>query len=242
MSNSPVSEKRIALVTGASRGIGAAVARRLARENVHVILLARTVGALEEVDDSIRTAGGTATIMPLDLLKGDDVGQIGPTVHQRFGRLDILVGNAAMLGPLSPVAHYDPKTWDHVMALNVGANQRLIRTLDPLLRASAAGRALFVTSGLARKALAYWGAYAASKAALEMLVSLYAAETVNTRLRVNMIDPGNVATGLRAQAFPGEDPAMLASPDEVAESFVEPLSEAFKGHGERISVRRKGAG
>ena len=192
---------RRALVTGASRGIGAAVARAFAAAGAHVILLARTAGALEALDDEIRAGGGQATLMPMDLLRLEEIDRIGPALAERFGGLDILVGNAAMLGTLGPVPHGVAVEWNKVFALNYGANFRLIRTLDPLLRASPAGRAIFTTSGLAHKPLAYWGAYCASKAALSMLAQVYAAETAATALRVNLVDPGIVDTAMLRAAY-----------------------------------------
>ncbi len=211
---------RVALITGASRGIGAAVARRFAAEGARVVLAARTVGGLEEVDDAIRTAGGEATLVPVDLVQPGHIDALGNAIFERFGRLDILVGNAAMLGALSPVSHSDPKLWPQVFDLNLTVNYHLIRVFDALLRAAPAGRAVFVTCGAARTATPYWGAYAASKAALEMMVRLYAGETTKTALRVNLVDPGPVATRLRARAFPGEDQSTLPPPDAVTEAFV----------------------
>ncbi|NNG02693.1 MAG: SDR family NAD(P)-dependent oxidoreductase [Inquilinus sp.] len=212
---------RIALVTGASRGIGAAVAKRYAAEGAQVILAARTVGGLEEVDDAIRGAGGSATLVPVDLAKPDRIDALGASIHERFGRLDILVGNAAMLGALSPVAHSDPAQWQRVIDLDLTANYRLIRSMDPLLRASDAGRAIFVTAGVARTVEPYWGAYAVAKAGLEMMVRLYAAEIAKTAIKANLIDPGIVGTAFRANAFPGEDAATLPAPESVTEPFVD---------------------
>ena len=228
-------EGRSALITGASRGIGAAVARRFAAEGAQTILAARTVGGLEEVDDAIRAAGGAApTLVPLDLGEFDRIDALGAALHDRFGRLDVLVANAGLLGTLSPMAHIGPETWEAVMAVNVTANYRLIRSLDPLLRASPAGRAIFVTSGAARLVTAYWGVYAVSKAALEMMVRTYAAEVARTALRVNLLNPGPVRTGMRAQAFPGEDPTTLPAPDEITEAFVALAEEACARHGEVV--------
>ena len=195
--------ERIALITGASRGIGAAVAKRFAAEGVHVVALARTVGGLEELDDDIRAAGGTATLLPLDLRKFDGIDQMGAALYQRFGRLDVLVGNAGVLGSLSPMGHFEPKVWAEVMEVNLTANWRLIRALDPLLRLSEAGRVIFTTCAAGREATPYWGAYAASKAALESMAKIYAGEMTKTNVRVNLIDPGTVRTKLRAQGFPG---------------------------------------
>lgn len=212
---------RLALVTGASRGLGAAIARRFAAEGAHVILAARTVGALEELDDAVQALGGAATLVPLDLLEHDQIDALGAALYQRFGRLDILVGNAGMLGELSPIAHTEPKVWDRVLSLNLSANYRLIRSLDPLLRQSDAGRAIFVTDAAGRNAEPYWSAYAASKAALETVVRMYAGEIALTKVRANLIDPGALRTGLRAQAFPGQDPEDVPPPDAVAGRFVD---------------------
>ena len=187
-------EGRIALVTGASRGIGAAVAKRFADEGGHLILTARTVGGLEEVDDTIRAAGGNATLVPADLLDMDQIDRIAASVHERFGKLDVLVGNAGTLGILSPVGHVDPKVWDETIALNLTVNYRLIRAFDPLLRQADAGRAIFVSSGAARSAKAYWGPYSASKAALESLVRTYAEEVEKTNIRANIIKSGRPFT------------------------------------------------
>ena len=229
---------RIALVTGASRGIGRAVARRFAAEGARLILVARTSGGLEEVDDEVRNAGGEpAMLVPLDLCQGDLVDQLGAALHERFGRLDILVGNAAMLGGLRPVGHYPPDVWENVIALNLTANWRLIRSLDPLLRLSTAGRAMFVTSGVTEGTPpAYWGAYTASKAALEALVRTYAAELKRTDLKVNVIDPGASATNMRAEAFPGEDPNTLATPDELTELFVALAEASYDENGAKLFV------
>lgn len=228
---------RVALITGASRGIGAAVARRFAAEGAEVILTARTVGGLEEVDDDIRAAGGKpATLIPLDLMKLDEIDGIGPAIHQRFGRLDILVGNAGTLGALTPVAYSDPKILQQVMTINVMANYRLIRTVDPLLRQSDAGRAIFVTDSVAEEVAPFWGLYAASKIALETMVRAYAAEVTRPQLRVNLIAPGVVGTALRGQAYPGEDRASLPTPDSVTELFVDLADPACVHHGQTVHV------
>ena len=211
---------RVALVTGASRGIGAAVARRFAAEGAQLVLLARTQGGLEEIDDEIRAAGGSATLVPLDLRAFDRIDELAAALYQRFGRLDVLVANAGVLGALTPTGHLDPKVWQEVMDTNLTANWRLIRVLDPLLRLSPAGRAIFVTCAAARQAAAFWGAYAASKAALETLVRNYAEEVERTALKVNLIDPGAVRTRLRLQAFPAEDFDRLPAPEAVTEAFV----------------------
>lgn len=226
---------RLALVTGASRGIGAAVAARFAAEGAQVIALARTVGGLEELDDAIRGAGGSATLIPLDLRNGDKIDQLGPSLYQRFGRLDILVGNAGVLGALSPVGHFEPKTWQEVLDVNLTANWRLIRTLDPLLRQSPAGRAIFVTCAAARAFAPYWGAYAASKAALEAMVRIYAGEIARTQLRVNLLDPGVVRTKLRAVGFPHEDDSLLRLPEEVTATFVTLAAADCSLNGETVT-------
>jgi NAD(P)-dependent dehydrogenase (short-subunit alcohol dehydrogenase family) len=230
---------RVALITGASRGLGAALAKRFAAEGAEVILVARTQGGLEEVDDAIRATGaGAAILLPLDLRDFDKIDQMGAAIHQRFGRLDVLVGNAAVLGGLSPMGHFEPKTWDEVIAVNLTANWRLIRALDPLLRLSEAGRALFVTCRAARELTAYWGAYAASKAALEAMVRIYARELATTRATANLVDPDIMATALRAQGFPGEDRIRLRSPESATETFVA-LAEAIStGNGEIVATVR----
>lgn len=229
-------EGRLALVTGASRGIGAAVARRFAAEGAHVIVLARTVGGLEEVDDAVRATAGQATLVQLDLRDFEKVDQLGPSLYQRFGRLDVLVGNAGVLGSLSPMGHFEPKTWQEVMDVNLTANWRLIRTLDPILRLSETGRAIFTTCAAARAFTPYWGAYAASKAALEAMVRVYAGEVTKTTLKVNLVDPGIVATRLRAQGFPGEDRSRLRQPDDVTEPFVTLAEANCRNHGTLLTV------
>lgn len=230
-------EGRTALVTGASRGIGAAVARLFAREGAHVIALARTVGALEELDDAIRDAGGSATLVPQDMTDFDALDRLGAALYDRFGKLDVLVGNAGVLGVLSPVNHIDPKVWDEAFAANVTANFRLIRSLDPLLRQSDAGRAIFVTSGATRAPRAYWGAYGASKAALEYMVLTWAQEVAKTPLRVNLVNPGATRTKMRAAAFPGEDPMSRPHPDEIAPAFLDLATADCKRHGEVIDAQ-----
>lgn len=220
----PRLKNRIALITGASRGIGRAVARRYAAEGAKLLLMARTVGALEELDDDIRAARGEpAVLIPHDLSKHDELDHLGHSIYEKYGRLDILVGNAASLGPLSPVGHIAPKLWDETFALNVTANYRLIRSLDPLLKCSPAGRAIFVTTGPTPRA--YWGLYKATKSALETLVQVYAAENRNTTVCANLVNPGAVRTAMRAKAFPGEDPQSLPSPEGITDLFVA-LAEA----------------
>lgn len=212
---------RIALITGASRGIGRATALHFAREGAHVLLLARKKKSLEPVDDEIKAAGGTASLIPLDLADGKKIDPLGPALYERFGRLDVLVGNAAILGGLRPLTHISSETWDRVLAVNVTANWRLIRTLDPLLRRSDAGRAIFVTSsGVAYSGRAYWAPYSVSKAALETLAKTYAHETADSPIKVNIVDPGATATGMRAEAYPGEDQATLLTPDSVARTIL----------------------
>jgi NAD(P)-dependent dehydrogenase (short-subunit alcohol dehydrogenase family) len=234
----PALSGRIALVTGASRGIGRAVALRFAREGAHVIALARTQGALEELDDEIRKiTGQSTTLIAENITDFDKLDQVGAALHQRYGKLDILVGNAGYLGQLSPMGHYSPKMWNDVFAVNVTANWRLIRSLDPLLRASDAGRAMFVTSSVGSAARMYWGPYAASKAALEQMARIYAAETAHTALKVNLINPGAVRTKMRTQAFPGEDPQTLPTPDAVTDVFVRAASPAFTETGQTLQAR-----
>ncbi|MBX6366477.1 MAG: SDR family NAD(P)-dependent oxidoreductase [Rhodospirillales bacterium] len=227
---------RVALITGASRGIGAAVAVRFAAEGAHVVLVARTVGGLEEVDDQVQKAGGRATLVPMDLADYAKIDQMAAALHQRFTRLDVLVANAAILGTLSPMGHIDPKEWERVIAVNLTANWRLIRAMDPLLRMSDSGRAIFVTSGVARGIFPYWGAYAASKAALEHMVKTWAGEISKTAVRVNLLDPGIVRTRMRAQAFPGEDPQKLRPPEAITDAFVALAAEDCTRHGELVEV------
>jgi NAD(P)-dependent dehydrogenase (short-subunit alcohol dehydrogenase family) len=227
---------RIALVTGASRGIGRAVAEVFAREGAHVLLLARTRKSLEPTDDAIKAQGGKATLIPLNLAHGPKVDALGPTLYERFGRLDILVGNAAILGRLSPLPHIPSEHWDQVMNVNVTANWRLIRTLDPLLRRSDAGRVIFVTSGVAHSARAYWAPYSVSKAALECLTKTYANETSDSAIKVNLVDPGATATHMRAEAYPGEDQDTLRQPRDVAEAFVPLAMPDFTETGQIIEV------
>ncbi len=231
-------ENKIALVTGASRGIGQAAAIALAGEGAHVILLARTLGGLEETDDEIQKLGGTATIVQLDLRDGAKLDALGPTIYSRWQRLDILIANAGVLGALSPLSHIDADTWQDVLAINLSANWRLIRTLDPLLKKSEAGRAVFVSSGAAHHAPAYWGAYAASKAGLEALARSYAAELANTPIRVNIVHPGAVRTEMRARAVPGEDPMTLPTSQEIAPLFIHLARPDLTANGEVFSPQR----
>jgi NAD(P)-dependent dehydrogenase (short-subunit alcohol dehydrogenase family) len=219
---------KIVLVTGASRGIGYQAALEAGKRGAHVIAVARTVGGLEELDDEIQQAGSSATLVPLDLRDHDGIDRLGRAIFERWGRLDGLVGNAAILGGLSPVAHFEPKDFDKVMSLNVTANYRLLRSLDLLLRQSEAGRVVFVSSSSAHSARAFWGPYAASKAALEALVKSYAAETAGaSKVRANVFYPGAVRTAMRAQAVPGEDPDTLPRPAVVAPKLIDMLEPDF---------------
>src|SRR3979490_2627501 len=211
---------RIALVTGASRGIGYAIARALAKAGAHVVAVARTQGGLEELDDEIRNDGGAATLVPLDLTDFEGIARLGAALHERHGRLDIRVGNAGVAGPSSPLGHIEMKPWNDVMAINVSANFQLIRCMEPLLKKPAAARWLSVPSAAASKASAYLGPYAASKAALETLARAWAQETASTQLRVNLFNPGPTRTRMRATVFPGEDPLTLDTPEQVAEWIV----------------------
>lgn len=215
---------RVAVVTGASRGIGAAAALALAKAGAHVVAFARTVGGLEELDDAIRAVGGTATLVPADLKDGPAIDRLGGAIHERWGKLDILVANAGMLGPIAPLGHVDPKGFEDVMAVNVTANWRLIRSLDPLLQRSDAGRAVFLSSGAAHSCPAYWGPYSASKAAVEALARTYAAESRTTRLKVMLVNPGPLRTRMRAAAMPGEDPLTLKAPEDLAPKLLELVS------------------
>jgi NAD(P)-dependent dehydrogenase (short-subunit alcohol dehydrogenase family) len=223
----PSLEGRIALVTGASRGIGRASAIALAQAGAHVILVARTVGGLEETDDEIQKLGGSATLVPMNLRDFDAIDRLGASIYERWGKLDAFLGNAGVLGQLTPLAHLDPKTFQEVLEVNVTANWRLIRSLDPLLRMSDAGRVLFVTSGAARKHVAFWGGYAMSKSALEILALTYAVECEPTNIKVNLINPGPMRTLMRKKAMPGEDPAYLVKPEEMAFKVVEMLSPSY---------------
>ena len=227
---------KIALITGASRGIGAAVAERFAGEGAHLVLVARTVGGLEETDDRVRTAGGSATLVPFDLRDFIKIDELGAALYERYGRLDILIGNAAEFGVFSPLGHIDPDVWSEVLDLNLTANWRLIRATDPLLRMAPSGRAVFVTSRLARDALPYYGAYAVSKAGLETMVRIYAGEIARTAVRVNLIDPGIARTRLRARIFPGENPESIPEPETVAEAFLDLVLPECTRNGEVVGI------
>lgn len=224
---SPDLSGRVALVTGASRGIGYFVARELAAAGAHVVAVARTVGGLEELDDDIRAAGGQATLVPLDLTDMAGIDRLGGAIHERWGKLDVLVANAGILGVIAPLGHVEAKVFEKVMAVNVTATWRTIRSVDPLLRLSDAGRAILLSSGAAHSARAFWGPYAASKAAVEAMGRSWADETKNLSLRVNCVNPGATRTAMRAQAMPGENPQTLPHPSEVAASIVALASPAL---------------
>ncbi len=236
MSDLPLKD-RLALVTGASRGIGRAVALGLARAGAHVIITARSLPALEALDDEIQNLGGSATLLQLDLKKGTQIDQLGPTIYQRWQKLDIMIANAGILGPLSPLAHVTEEGWASTLDINLSANWRLIRTLDPLLQKSDAGRAIFVTSGAASGKYAYWGPYSAAKAGLEALVKTWSHEIETTNVRANLINPGATRTNMRAKAFPGEDPMTLPAPEEMVPLFLELASRQCVQNGEVINFR-----
>lgn len=230
---------RIALVTGASQGIGRAVAKRFANEGATIIAIARSKKKLLTLDDEIKAATGQAAVLvDEDLTKFETIDQVGLALFERYKKLDIVVGAAATLGQLSPVGHIPPKTWDQVFALNMTANWRLLRSVDPLLRQSDAGRAIFVTCSSGALPLPFWGAYGASKAALEQMLKIYAAEMSETSIRANLIDPGPVATALRLKAFPGEDQAKLNKPEDITDSFVDLADPAQEKTGQRISLNQ----
>ena len=236
---SPPLANRIALVTGASRGIGHATALALAKAGAHVVAVARTEGGLQELYDEIEKSGGTATGVPLDLKDYAGIDRLGASLNERYGKLDVLVANAGVLGVLSPLPHVEPKVWDEVMAINVTANYRLIRSLDPLLQKSDAGRAVFLTSGAAWVANAYWGPYSVSKAAVELMARTYAAETASTNLRVNIFNPGPIRTRMRATAMPGEDPMTLDTPENAADRIVDLCLPSYTRTGTLYNYRVK---
>lgn len=227
---------KIALVTGASRGIGAAVAKGLAAEGAHVILAARTVGGLEEVDDAIQKSGGKATLIPIDVSNLEQTEKLGPAIYEKFGALDIFVGNAGVLGTLTPAHQVSFKDWDKVMLVNMTANVRLVRTLDPLLRASPAGRVVFTSSGLGEQPLAYWAPYCASKAALNMFTKVYAAETENTNMRVNAVAPGIVDTAMLREAFPGGFQGETKKSEDVVDGYLRLCALDCTVHGEIVNL------
>ena len=228
---------RIAVITGASRGIGAATAKIFTAEGAHVILVARTQGGLEEIDDEIRAAGGTATLVPMDLTDYDKIDEMGATIFERYGKLDILIANAGMLGTMGPINHIDPKIWEQTLAVNVTVNWRLIRSFDPLLRKSDAGRAIFLTSFAAQVHRAYWGIYATSKAALDMMVMTYAQEILKTNVTANLFNPGKTRTIMRAEAYPGEDPETVKAPEFTASQLVDLVLPSCKLNGEIITAQ-----
>lgn len=223
---------RVALVTGASRGIGYHAGLALAKAGHHVIAIGRTVGGLEELDDAIVAAGGTCTLVPLDLTDFDGIDRLGASIDARWGKLDVVLGNAGTLGGLSPLGHFEPKAFERTLALNLTANWRLVRSLDPLLKASSAGRVIFVSCEAARECKAFWGAYSISKAGLEALAKTYAKECENTDIRVNILHPASTRTALRAQAMPGEDPDSLPHPAEISEAIVFMASPRCTKNGE----------
>jgi NAD(P)-dependent dehydrogenase (short-subunit alcohol dehydrogenase family) len=230
-------EKKIALVTGASRGIGRAAAIALGAAGAHVICVARTVGGLEETDDAIVKAGGSATLVPLNLKDFAAIDRLGASLFERWGRLDAFLGNAGQLGTLTPLTHLEPKDFADLVDVNITANWRMIRSFDPLLRLSEAGRVLFMTSGAARKHTPYWGGYAMSKAALESLALTYAAECEGTKVKVNLLNPGPIRTAMRAKAMPGEDPSSLKRPEQLAPLIVELLSPLNEKNGELVNFQ-----
>lgn len=234
-------QDRLAVITGASRGIGRAVALGMAAEGAHVILIARTVGGLEEVDDEIRKVGGKATLVPMDLTDFAAIDRLGATIFERWGKLDILVANAGLLGTLTPLSHMEPKDWDKTLAVNVTANYRLIRSLEPLLKRSDAGRAVFVTSGAAHKRKAYWGGYSVTKAALDAMMKTWAAECEKTAIRVNSVSPGPTRTAMRKKAMPGEDPTTLTKPADLVPLFIELALPSNERHGEIVEYQKKQA-
>jgi NAD(P)-dependent dehydrogenase (short-subunit alcohol dehydrogenase family) len=231
---------KVVLVTGASRGIGYAASLEAARRGAHVIAVARTVGGLEELDDEIQELGSSATLVPLDLKDGDAIDRLGAAIFERWGLLDGLIANAALLGVLSPLPHVSPEDFEKVMTINVVANYRLIRSLDLLLRQSEAGRAVFVSSSSARSARPYWGLYAASKAALDAMVKSWSAEMAQTRVKANVFYPGAVRTAMRAKAMPGENPETLPQPAEIAPKLVDLISPALAETGKLYDVREGG--
>lgn len=232
-----MTDERLTLVTGASRGIGRAAALALARRGDTVIALARSKGALESLDDEIRALGGKAVLVPMDLKDAKGIDALGGILNERFGRLDALLANAGILGTLGPLQTVRPRSFEETIEVNLTANWRLIRSLDPLLRFGRAPRAVFVTSGVVPRPRAFWGPYQAAKAGLEALVAAWADENEKTDLRINLFDPGATATGMRAEAMPGEDPATLPAPEAVAETLVALTAPGETRHGARIAFR-----
>ncbi len=224
-------EGKVALVTGASRGLGFATAVHLAKAGAHIIATARTKGGLEELDDAVKAAGSTATLVPMNLADVEAIDRLGAAIFERHKKLDILIGNAGTLGKLTPLAHVDPKVWDESLTINLTSNYRLIRSMDALLQAAPAGRAIFATSGLAQKCWPYWGTYSIGKAALEALMKTYAAEVATTNMRVNCFSPGATRTKMRATAMPGEDPETLPTAEEVSAQILPMCMDEFADNG-----------
>lgn len=229
---------RLALVTGASRGIGYYLSLELAKRGAHIIAVARTIGGLEELDDAIIKTGSSATLVPLDLHDMEAIDRLGASIHERWGKLDVLVANAGILGSLAPVAHTEASTFQDVITINLISQWRLIRAIDPLLRQSDAGRAILLSSGVAHSCRAYWGAYAASKTALEVIGRCWAAESEETPLKINCVNPGATRTAMRAAAMPGEDPQTLPSAEEIASRIVKLASPQLKEHGCLFDARK----
>lgn len=236
MSDAKRLEGRVALITGASHGVGCAVAKRFAAEGATVIALGRNVGALEELDDEIRADGGKLVLLPMDLTMYEKIDAMGASIYERFGKLDIVVGNAGLLGELAPVGHIDTQVFENTYATNVTANFRLIRSVDKLLRLSDAGRAIFVTSNASSKGRAFWGLYASTKAALESLVLSYAQELEETPVRVNLINPGRIRTKMRAEAYPGENPETLPTAESITDVFVDLAAADCTRHAEVVDA------
>ena len=228
----PRFDGKVALVTGASRGIGRAIAKALALQGAHVVALARTKGGLEELDDELKALGAQISLLRLDLREGGQIDNLGPTLYERWQRLDIFVGNAGILGPLSPLGHISEADWTQTLNINVTANWRLLRTLDPILRLSPAGRVLFMTSNASRNCRAYWGPYSVSKAALEALAKTYAHEVQSTPVRVNLLNPGRMRTRMRAKAYPGEDENTVPPPEAIVPLALSLLTEETTANGE----------
>ncbi|MEP9397288.1 SDR family NAD(P)-dependent oxidoreductase [Mesorhizobium sp. KR2-14] len=239
MTETPNLSGRIALVTGASRGIGYQIAKQMAAAGAHVIAVARTVGGLEDLDDEIKAAGGQATLVPLDLTDMGGIDRLGGAINERWGKLDILVANAGVLGVIAPIGHVEAKVFEKVMAVNVTSTWRMIRSVDPLLRKSDAGRAILLSSGVAHSARAFWAPYAASKAAVEVLGRSWADETRNMPLRVNCVNPGATRTAMRAQAMPGENPDTLPTPAEIAAKILPLASPTLRETGMLFEAREE---
>jgi NAD(P)-dependent dehydrogenase (short-subunit alcohol dehydrogenase family) len=238
----PRFDGKVALVTGASRGIGRAIAKALALQGAHVIALARTKGGLEELDDELKALGANISLVRLDLREGAQIDNVGPSLYERWQRLDIFVGNAGILGPLSPLGHISEADWTQTLNINVTANWRLLRTLDPILRLSAAGRVLFMTSNAAQNCRAYWGPYSVSKAGLEALAKTYAHEVQSTAVRVNLLNPGRIRTRMRAKAYPGEDGNTVPPPEAVVPLALSLLTEETTANGECFDFVPEGQG